>query len=93
MAWKDMVPMPPLADQLAKSFFPKWTQVLVAWLTGMPNYDEITRWYLGWKAQIPEKMLPHPLVKGWCISLSVFLFFYCVILSPYILNGAHFSGL
>jgi hypothetical protein len=41
-----------------------YVQVLVAWLSNMPNYNEITRWYLGWKAQIPDRLLQHPVIKG-----------------------------
>lgn len=63
MTWKDIMPLVPMVTILDKGFFPKWTQVLIAWLTGMPNYNEITRWYLGWKAQIPDKLLQHPAIR------------------------------
>lgn len=63
MAWKDIMPLAALVGILEKMFFSKWLQVLVAWLSNMPNYNEITRWYLGWKSQFPEKLLQHPGVR------------------------------
>ncbi|KAK7494860.1 hypothetical protein BaRGS_00013987 [Batillaria attramentaria] len=63
MAWKDIMPLAPFVGILEKSFFPKWLQVLVSWLSNMPNYNEITRWYLGWKSQFPDKLLQHPAIR------------------------------
>ncbi|KAK7107599.1 tuftelin-interacting protein 11-like [Littorina saxatilis] len=63
MAWKDIMPLVPMVSILEKAFFPKWVQVLIAWLSNMPNYNEITRWYLGWKAQMPEKFLQYPTIR------------------------------
>lgn len=63
MSWKDMMPVQPMVAMLEASFFPKWHQVLVAWLSNMPNYQDITKWYLGWKAQFPEILLGHPSIK------------------------------
>lgn len=34
-------------------------QVLHFWLSHSPNYDEVTRWYLGWKACFPAGLLDH----------------------------------
>ncbi|KAI8792094.1 tuftelin-interacting protein 11 [Biomphalaria glabrata] len=63
MSWKDMMPIQSMVNMLEKVFFPKWHQVLVAWLTNLPNYQDITKWYLGWKAQFPENLLGHPAIK------------------------------
>ncbi|CAG5136267.1 unnamed protein product [Candidula unifasciata] len=63
MSWKDLMPVQALVGMLEKAFFPKWHQVLLAWLTNLPNYEDITRWYLGWKAQFPENLIGHPLIK------------------------------
>lgn len=38
-------------------------QVLCSWLSNNPNYEEITKWYLGWKAMLSEQLLSHPLIK------------------------------
>ncbi|PVD28664.1 hypothetical protein C0Q70_11258 [Pomacea canaliculata] len=63
MTWKDIIPLAPLVATLEKSFFPKWLQVLVSWLSSMPNYNEITRWYLGWKSQLPDRLLQCPSIR------------------------------
>ena len=39
-------------------------QVLVTWLNHAPNYEEVTKWYLGWKQLIPEKLVGHAVVRG-----------------------------
>ena len=39
-------------------------QVLVTWLNHSPNYEEVTKWYIGWKALIPEKLVGHAMVRG-----------------------------
>ena len=39
-----------------QNFFPKWHAVLHAWLSAAPNFDEVTRWYLGWKSLFPEEV-------------------------------------
>ena len=40
----------------AQHFFPKWHAVLHAWLSASPNFDEVTRWYLGWKGLFPDEV-------------------------------------
>lgn len=72
MSWKDMMPMQSMVNMLEKTFFPKWHQVLIAWLSNMPNYQDITKWYLGWKSQFPENLIGHPLIKGesYCVFLN-----------------------
>lgn len=64
LSWKDMLPLPALIVMLDKVFFPKWHQVLAAWLSNCPNYEDITKWYMGWKAVFPENLLAHPIIKG-----------------------------
>lgn len=38
-------------------------QVLCSWLSNNPNYEEITKWYLGWKGMLSEQLLSHPVIK------------------------------
>lgn len=38
-------------------------QVLCSWLGNSPNYEEITKWYLGWKSMFSDQVLAHPSVK------------------------------
>ena len=40
----------PAVSLLEDHFFPKWHAVLQHWLAHAPDYDEVTAWYLGWKA-------------------------------------------
>ena len=58
--WADLLPAPQLAATLAQSFFPRWLQVLAAWLNATPNYSEVVGWYQGWKSVIPPEVLPLP---------------------------------
>ena len=64
MAWQDMIPEPCMVTLLEKNFFPKWLQVLYTWLTHSPNYEEVTKWYTGWKSMLPASLLAHPIIKG-----------------------------
>ncbi|XP_014778583.1 tuftelin-interacting protein 11 [Octopus bimaculoides] len=63
MSWRDIIALPHLISILEKNLFPKWLQVLCTWLSNMPNYEEVTNWYLGWKSQFPEEFLNHAYVK------------------------------
>lgn len=63
MAWQDMIPEPCMVTLLEKNFFPKWLQVLYTWLTHSPNYEEVTKWYTGWKSMLPSSLLTHPIIK------------------------------
>lgn len=62
-AWTEMIGVRHMAVMLEKTFFPRWLQVLCTWLGNMPNYDEVTKWYLGWKGLFSEKYLQHPGIK------------------------------
>ena len=64
MSWKEIIPSHNMIVMLEKTFFPKWLQVLSAWLNNNPDYDEVTKWYLGWKSMIPEEFLAHQSIKG-----------------------------
>lgn len=63
ISWRDIIALPHMISILEKAFFPKWLQVLCTWLSNMPNYEEVTNWYLGWKSQFPEEFLAHPFIK------------------------------
>ena len=60
MEWSDMIPPPQLALMLAQSFFPRWLQVLAAWLNSSPNYEEVVGWYSGWKTSLPAPVVSLP---------------------------------
>lgn len=63
MAWEDIIPLPIMANLLEKNFFPHWQQVLCAWLTHNTNYEEVTKWYMGWKSMFSEALLNYPVIK------------------------------
>ncbi|XP_039287285.1 tuftelin-interacting protein 11 [Nilaparvata lugens] len=64
MDWSEMIPVYSMASILDKSFFPKWMQVLSLWLNvAQPNYDQVSNWYQGWKAMIPDRLLKEPSVQ------------------------------
>lgn len=60
MSWSDLIPIKHMYSMLEKTFFPKWLQVLCTWMSNMPNYDEITKWYLGWKSLFSEEYRNFP---------------------------------
>ena len=64
MDWEELISPVHLVSILDKIFFPKWLQVLVTWLNHAPNYEEVTKWYLGWKMIMPEKLVGHAVVRG-----------------------------
>jgi len=63
MDWEDLIPVPSMVTLLEQHFFLKWLQVLCAWLGHNPNYDEVTKWYMGWKSMCPQAVLAHPAIK------------------------------
>ncbi|XP_053338042.1 tuftelin-interacting protein 11 [Clarias gariepinus] len=63
MDWEGMLSLSSMVGLLEKHFFNKWLQVLCSWLSNNPNYEEITKWYLGWKGMLSEQLLSHPLIK------------------------------
>uniref|UniRef100_A0A667Y7T4 Tuftelin-interacting protein 11 n=1 Tax=Myripristis murdjan TaxID=586833 RepID=A0A667Y7T4_9TELE len=46
-------------------FFPlaSYSSVLCSWLSNSPNYEEITKWYLGWKTMFSDVLLAQSLIK------------------------------
>ena len=48
-AWHAVLPHHHMVNLLEFRFFPAWQRVLQHWLSSQPDFDEVTRWYLGWK--------------------------------------------
>lgn len=63
-AWGPVLPEHHTVALLESYFFPQWHGVLYRWLSSQnPNFEEITRWYLGWKAMIPQDLLANERVR------------------------------
>ncbi|KAK3042749.1 hypothetical protein RJ639_000807 [Escallonia herrerae] len=54
--WANAIPIH-LMLHLMALFFNKWQEVLYHRLCGTPNFDEVTKWYLGWKELFPPGLL------------------------------------
>eukprot|EP00026_Physarum_polycephalum_P001790 Phypoly_transcript_01793.p1 GENE.Phypoly_transcript_01793~~Phypoly_transcript_01793.p1 ORF type:complete len:830 (+),score=216.17 Phypoly_transcript_01793:123-2612(+) len=63
MLWADMIPLHHFVQMLDSEFFLKWINVLYAWLASRPDYEEVSRWYLGWKKLFPQNILNHDRVR------------------------------
>ncbi|XP_026278678.1 tuftelin-interacting protein 11 isoform X1 [Frankliniella occidentalis] len=63
MDWEDMMPVLSMASLLDKIFFPKWLQVLTIWLNDNPDYEQVSKWYSGWKSMFSEALLLQPVIK------------------------------
>lgn len=61
--WNELVTALVMANLLDKYFFPKWMQTLVLWLNQSPNFDEVSRWYSGWKGLLSEPVLRQTIVS------------------------------
>lgn len=61
--WHELLSPLVMSSILDKYFFPKWMQTLVLWLNQSPNFDEVSRWYTGWKRLISEAVLKQPNVN------------------------------
>lgn len=59
-----MLPQQALVNLLDKTFFPRWLQVLCTWLGHSPNYDEVSKWYMGWKSMVSPALQSHPIIRG-----------------------------
>ena len=62
--WCEMLPAHAMAALLDRCFFPKWLQTLNVWLKMNPNFDEVNRWFTGWKTRIPDYIKSDKLYTG-----------------------------
>lgn len=54
MTWANLIPSRVMVQLLRLEFFPKWFSALYAWLSRDPNFEEVSKWYMGWRTLIPE---------------------------------------
>jgi len=71
LRWERVMPAKRMVGLLEACFFPKWHETLHAWLapprgSAEPPADleQVTRWYLGWKALFSEDLLAHERVRA-----------------------------
>jgi tuftelin-interacting protein 11 len=60
MKWTDLLSTRHMTRLLLDFFFPKWFAALRHWLSSTPNQqtmDDVTKWYLHWKALFPDNIL------------------------------------
>lgn len=62
-AWHAVLPQHHMVNLLEFRFFPAWHRVLQHWLSNHPDFDEVTRWYMGWKVLLHSSALH-------CMSIS-----------------------
>lgn len=65
MVWDDLIPIHKLAALFETLFFPKWHQALYTWLSSSnPNYEEIQRWYRGWRQKFEPNYVQQENIKS-----------------------------
>lgn len=63
-AWAGCLSDALLASVLEQGLFPQWHAVLQHWLAAGGDRDEITRWFLGWRALLPQDLLAHDKIRA-----------------------------
>ncbi|CAH9072242.1 unnamed protein product [Cuscuta europaea] len=60
--WATDVPIHHMV-QLFDIFFNKWLEVLYHWLCSNPKFEEVTKWFLGWKEILPPEVVAHEHIR------------------------------
>lgn len=63
MIWADLIPQHHFINLLETEFFQKWIRVLYSWLTNNPDYEEVSRWYIGWKKMFPPEIVNNDRIR------------------------------
>lgn len=63
-AWHTVLPQHHMVNLLEFRFFPAWHRVLQHWLANTPDFNEVTRWYMGWKSLFPQDLVDHERIRA-----------------------------
>ncbi|MCL7049438.1 hypothetical protein MKW94_027557 [Papaver nudicaule] len=63
MSWATAIPSRYMVTMLEVEFFSKWQQVLYHWLRSIPDFEEVTQWYLGWKGIFAAELLANDRIR------------------------------
>ena len=86
--WIDLLPHPFFVSLLDRVFFPKWHLTLATWLDSSDaNYQEISKWYSGWKSMIPSQIAEEPNIKGVCFAFDFDWLIFISIISENLSKG------
>lgn len=72
ITWQRTFQAPVMGHLFEADFFPQWLDVLYQWLTGEPNYEEISQWYRWWQSVLPAEILSlHAVRKGFAKGIQM----------------------
>lgn len=72
LAWRYSFRLAVMGQLFKVSFFPKWLNLLYLWLTGSPNFEEISEWYEWWQSVFPADLRAEAgILKGFAKGIEM----------------------